>query len=409
MVFLAGDNDLQDYALKDLHELKLHGSSNEVAVVAQYDRRADNLTRRFYLRQGTQHSQDVVAELPESNTGDPATLLDFITWAASSYPARHYALILWGHGTGWKDDDIYQAAQRQGLDGRLANSSLISTVRGNARRAVFRSSLDNLVRIAIERAIAFDDSASDFLDNLELQRVLESACDRLGQRIDILGFDACLMSMLEVHYQLRRACQVVIGSQEIEPSGGWPYDPILAKLQQQPDMTAEELARKIVDEYVDHYKSLDARLAVTQAAVQPDKTQALIHRIQNFSRILASAATQPALLPQLFNALRLSQSFTERDYIDLVSFCKTLSKEETQSTEAGSLAAASREVVEQITGLNSPLLASRSNGSQVSDAHGISIYLPTKNISGIYSDLDFAKDTQWGDFLSAFIKPPRMN
>ncbi len=174
-------------------------------------------------------------------------------------------------------------------------------------------------------------------------------------------------------------------------------------------MTAEELARKIVDEYVDHYKSLDARLAVTQAAVQPDKTQALIHRIQNFSRILASAATQPALLPQLFNALRLSQSFTERDYIDLVSFCKTLSKEESQSTEAGSLATAAREVLEQITGLNSPLLASRSNGSQVSDAHGISIYLPTKNISGIYSDLDFAKDTQWGDFLSAFIKPPQMN
>ncbi len=409
MVFLAGDNDLQDYALKDLHELKLHGSSDEVAVVAQYDRRADNLTRRFYLRQGTQPSQDVVAELPESNTGDPATLLDFITWAASSYPARHYALILWGHGTGWKDDDIYQAAQRQGLDGRLADSSLISTVRGNARRAVFRSSLDNLVRIAIERAIAFDDSASDFLDNLELQRVLETACDRLGQPIDILGFDACLMSMLEVHYQLRRACQVVIGSQEIEPSGGWPYDAILAELQQQPDMTTEELARKIVDEYVDHYKSLDARLAVTQAAVQPEKTQALIHRIQNFSRILASAATQPALLPQLFNALRLSQSFTERDYIDLVSFCKKLSKKETHSTEAGLLAAAAQEVLEQITGLNSPLLASRSNGSQVSDAHGISIYLPTKNISGIYSDLDFAKDTQWGDFLSAFIKPPQMN
>jgi hypothetical protein len=409
MVFLAGDNDLQDYALKDLHELKLHGSSDEVAVVAQYDRRADHLTRRFYLRQGTQPSQDVVAELPESNTGDPATLLDFITWAASSYPARHYALILWGHGTGWKDDDIYQAAQRQGLDGRLADSSLISTVRGNARRAVFRSSLDNLVRIAIERAIAFDDSASDFLDNLELQRVLETACDRLGQPIDILGFDACLMSMLEVHYQLRRACQVVIGSQEIEPSGGWPYDAILAELQQQPDMTTEELARKIVDEYVDHYKSLDARLAVTQAAVQPEKTQALIHRIQNFSKILASSATQPALLPQLFNALRLSQSFTERDYIDLVSFCKKLSKKETHSTEAGLLAAAAQEVLEQITGLNSPLLASRSNGSQVSDAHGISIYLPTKNISGIYSDLDFAKDTQWGDFLSAFIKPPQMN
>lgn len=409
MVYLAGDNDLQDFALKDLHELKKHGSSDPVAVVAQLDRRADKITRRFYLRAGTQPSQDIVAELPESNTGDPETLLDFIAWSASSYPAQHYALILWGHGTGWKDEDIYQAAQRQGLDGRLADTSILTTVRGSARRALFRSSVDRLVQVAIERAIAFDDSASDFLDNLELQHVLEDARDQIGQPIDILGFDACLMSMVELHYQLRGTCRVVVGSQEVEPSGGWPYDAILAELHQQPDLSSEGLAKKIVDRYIDHYQGLDANLAVTQAAVQPEKTRDLIHHIQKLSGILLQAAAQPTFQRQIFNALRLSQSFTERDYIDLVSFCKTLVKSERQSPIDPSIAAAAQDVLDLINGADSPLLASRCNGSQVADANGMSIYLPTKNISGFYSDLDFAKDSQWGDFLSAFIKSPQMN
>ena len=44
--------------------------------------------------------------------GDPNTLVAFVQWATATYPANHYALILWDHGNGWRsralDDPVTQ-------------------------------------------------------------------------------------------------------------------------------------------------------------------------------------------------------------------------------------------------------------------------------------------------------------
>jgi hypothetical protein len=76
------------------------------------DRQGKGLqTRRFYLRKGDNLDADVVAELGETNTGDPAVLTDFATWAITTYPAQRYMLVIWNHGSGWDDSDIYEAAR----------------------------------------------------------------------------------------------------------------------------------------------------------------------------------------------------------------------------------------------------------------------------------------------------------
>ena len=46
-------------------------------------------------------------------------------------------------------------------------------------------------------ALAYDDSARDF-DNLELAKVLAAVKAKLKRKVDLLGFDACLMNMLEI-------------------------------------------------------------------------------------------------------------------------------------------------------------------------------------------------------------------
>ena len=45
MVFMAGDNDLEDAAHTDLFEMLKIGSSEEVDVVVQFDNRANGTTR----------------------------------------------------------------------------------------------------------------------------------------------------------------------------------------------------------------------------------------------------------------------------------------------------------------------------------------------------------------------------
>ena len=40
----------------------------------------------------------------ETDTGDPATLFDFISWTQEHYRADHYMVILAGHGAGTEED-----------------------------------------------------------------------------------------------------------------------------------------------------------------------------------------------------------------------------------------------------------------------------------------------------------------
>ena len=42
----------------------------------------------------------------------------------------------------------------------------------------------------------------------------------LRRPVDLVGMDACLMTMIEVAYQLREHAQVLVGSETLEPGPG---------------------------------------------------------------------------------------------------------------------------------------------------------------------------------------------
>ena len=81
------------------------------------------------------------------------------------------------------------------------------------RRALFKTTIATAIRAGSQqRAIAFDDTSKDFLDNIETKKVLAAVTKDLGRPIDILGMDACLMSMAEVAYQIRDSVLVTVFS-----------------------------------------------------------------------------------------------------------------------------------------------------------------------------------------------------
>src|SRR5206468_5690072 len=115
------------------------------------------------------------------------------------------------------------------------------------RRLLFHTTREHLSAPAGEsRGIAYDETAGDCLDNMELKRVLATAHAQLGRPVDLVGMDACLMTMLEVAYQLRDHARVLVGSEALEPGPGWPHDAILGELTARPEMTAATLATAIV-------------------------------------------------------------------------------------------------------------------------------------------------------------------
>ena len=54
--------------------------------------------------------------------------------------------------------------------------------------------------------------------------MLERVKRETGREIDLLGFDACLMNMLEVALSTPGTARFIVGSEELEPGDGWPYD-----------------------------------------------------------------------------------------------------------------------------------------------------------------------------------------
>ncbi len=111
MVYIGADNDLESFALTDINEMELVGSTTAVNIVVQMDRTAgyDSTngnwadTRRFFITRDNNLdliTSQPVQNLSETNTGDPVYLADFATWAMRTYPANRYALIIWDHGGG---------------------------------------------------------------------------------------------------------------------------------------------------------------------------------------------------------------------------------------------------------------------------------------------------------------------
>ena len=411
MVYLAGDNNLDDAGVVDLSEMKTVGTTGQIAVLAQFDRAgAKQATVRYCLKNGTPLAKDAVLSLGETNTGDPNVLEEFVTWGITNYPADHYLVVLWNHGAGWDDANLFQGDvfsdaappvsrknQPIATRGAVAGAKPIAFGQARAalsrtRRALFATTVASAVR---QRAIAFDDQAQDFLDNIELKKVMAKIKKKLKRKIDIIGMDACLMNMAEVAYQMRDTADYSVGSEETEPSDGWPYDRILKALAAKPDMTPEELSKTIVSQYLASYKSTEN---VTQSAIRLAELKPLTVAVDGLAKALTKILTVAAARTALINARAQVQEYSRPydDYCDLLDLCDLIDKGVNNAAVKTACAAVKQAAAAAI-------VASGCKGAAMADSHGISIYFPKRKISPLYKTLDFTKQSKWDEFLVAYL------
>jgi hypothetical protein len=394
--------------------MKAVGSNNRLNIVAQFDRHgAGQQTRRYFINKGGALEKDAVANLGETNTGDPDVLVDFAKWAIKNYPAKRYLLVIWNHGAGWDDTDVYHAARRDlglkvvrrgGNTGDGTGQDTVSirrmrTVSGEKfHRTLFRSTIK---RALTTRGIAYDDNAKDFLDSIEMQEVLGRVHKAIGHKFDVLGLDACLMSMAEIGYQIRGHTDFTVGSEELEPGDGWPYDTILRALAKKPEMKPRDLAKTIVNRYMASY---GAESDVTQSACDLAKCDALAAAIDRLGRALKAEINDTAVRAGIFNSRAQAQSYDTPEYVDLHDLCGLLAL----NCGSAPIKAACIATQKAITGVY--VIASGARGDKVANSHGVSIYFPaqpsrdTTLMSPLYRRLDFTKKISWNDFLDAWLQ-----
>jgi len=412
MVFIAGDNDLDTFGTDDIAEMMaVNNTGDELTILVQQDQSVDardSGTKRYVIRHG---KKEKIIHLGETNTGDSNTLTDFLTWGMDNYEAERNIAVLWNHGGGTRDElfpgyenNATNATMRSVPNPTLGNQSSFFPEELRLKRVeelmqsfqVEKGEPTRSIGEVEAKSILFDDDAKDFLDNLELKQVFVD----LEKKLDIIGFDACLMGMLEVAYQLRDHAEVVVGSEELEPGKGWDYEAIVHFLVDNPNASNEEVSRAIIDTFIASYAS-ETELKVTLSAVRTEKLKNVACLMNGFAHeiLRKESNIRSTFLSIVDGAQTFDYANNEQIYRDLKHFV-LLTKAHYGNDEEITVAAENL-----LVGLEEVIVENRTNNFD--NAYGLSVYLPLMpNMSNfainVFSALDMNAEGEAPYWLKLF-------
>ncbi|MFO8110168.1 MAG: clostripain-related cysteine peptidase [Thermoplasmata archaeon] len=259
MIYMAGgaDEEISKQVEEDLAEIGAGEPGNRVEVLVLADQFLQGDTKLW------NHEGDGLREIPlssvnrswtnEVNMAESQSLRDFVIWSKSSYPANRYMLYIWGHGDGWRG-------------------------------------------MPMER-----------WDDLYLHEIQEALS---GIRVDILGFDSCSMGTFELFYQLRESGDIIIASPLDIPINGLPYDTVLDRMGEKPDMNKDEVSRMMIHEFVNWSRD---NTPVRTGMVAVRTSELPVQEFRNYTNILRSS------IPYHHSHIELAWDDTEEN-LDIYDF-----------------------------------------------------------------------------------------
>ena len=383
IVYSAADDEvLEETMWFDVNEMELVGSNPQMNIVVQIDRYGGAFTgdgdwtdtRRYLITQDSDLntiSSPVVENLGEVDTGDPQTLVDFVTWAVQNYPAKKYALVMSDHGGGWTG--------------------------------------------------GFSDMTSSLYSDLSIPEIVSSVeliLQNTGvDKFEVIGFDACLMGQIEVYGSLYPYSNYMVASEEVIPGYGWSYAAWLRDLAQDLTMDGSGLSKSIVSTYVVDDTLLTEELrasadeiareesTTTLSAIESARMPDVIGAMNQFvsaivsldQNIVAEARTYTRSYFSLFGE-EVSPSF-----IDLGNFSEALAN---LTDDTSALQAA----VQLQTAISSAVVAEK-HGPSMSGSNGIAFHFPDSDLYYFteynseflsYAELSykFLEQSSWDEFLA---------
>ncbi|HLJ89361.1 MAG TPA: clostripain-related cysteine peptidase [Candidatus Angelobacter sp.] len=384
MIDIAADNNLANFAIETLKQLKKVNYQN-VVVVVQFavDAPGGQKIRRFVFDRTnagpTFHPTGIdgsiaqniadILDAPKNMTEEQA-LSSFLDWTYRHGPKitedTKRILILWGHGPELLFQPPSGAAQVDCC--------------GDAN----------------------EDSQGLYLTPIELKKALKANVhykknDQDHRKLDIIAFDACSMGMIEVAYEIKNYARFMVASQEEVPDMSFPYDKLVGLLDREGDPA--KICSQSVDSYVRDYQDyicddntglkkvnlsaidLGRLLTPSNPPVQPEskKSAGIKDALKGLALALCNARSEPGLPDLLVQTRTGSRDFAGGLYVDICSFCDRLKGALEAGTQishgdAQDLIDACNAVCAALREPEGCILINRANDPAVS--HGLSIYFP---------------------------------
>ncbi len=355
LAYSIADTDLEPYMMDDLDEMGAAGGQDGLDIVALVDRAADYGDDEVLGLEGWEGAKylhvvedgaEELEDLGDVNTGDPDLLAEFIARGVTDYPADNYALVISDHGASWP-----------GVGG--------------------------------------DESSDD--DTLTLAEIDEGVGAGLAEagldRLDLLGFDACLMATYEVASALAPRADRLLASQELEPGHGWDYS-VLADLG---SVDVDTLGSTLIDGFAAQAVGEQTETEITLSLIDLTGMAAVDAAVADFSGQLVDRVAGVA--PTVGRTLAQTLGFGRSPDPDSDSFMTDLG---ILAGEIGVDALDVSDAADSLVRSINDVVIDKVDGQATRGATGLSIYFPPT--VGYYQD-DYAAaapETGWAEFLTAY-------
>ena len=190
--YVCGDNNLSSDAKENITSLILQGSKEigkDNMIVVVVDNQKTNPTL-IHVRNG-EYTKSEPYETDFYMT-DPEKMRQILTYIMNEYKSNSYALLLWGHSTGWmmeRDTSAYANTRGYGSDNiGETGSGIGKLINYTAMGKVF---------------------------------------SQLPAKFDVIIGDVCLLQCVEIAYELRNYTNYIVGAPSEVPGYGLPYDSVI--------------------------------------------------------------------------------------------------------------------------------------------------------------------------------------
>jgi hypothetical protein len=285
-----------------------------------------------------QHEDLVLLESTKArNMSEGSTLSDFITYSSEKFPADRYMLVLWDHGGGTVDGYAY--------DERFDNQAMMSLSE------------------------------------------LDGALAEAGVMFDMIGFDCCLMSTVEIAFMAEKYADYMVASQRVEPGNGWFYTPWITALSRNTSIPSEDLCKVIVDSFIeecrDGYYSHELTLSVTDLTYIPD----LFDTMYDFFSGSQTDLVDSGMFVSMSKALADSRAIQDKyDLVDLAYLLESMGGSE-----------------ELLDKFKQCIIY---NGATIKDHNGLCMYFPYTDLGQVSEALDVCErigiDKAYQGFIASY-------
>ena len=287
-----------------------------------------------------------------SSMGDSSTLQSFLEYGFTKYPAEKTALVLWNHGGG--------------LQG-----------------------------------VCFDEKTNDALSAHEVSDAVDNAlksCNMEGQKLEWIGYDACLMAVQDIAEINSKHFNYMISSQEAESAYGWSYSSWIDDVYKHED--TETILKAICDGFIASTNMTYGRRYNDQTLAYYDLSKAEAYRDAWENMAIALSDKVGSYNDDDFNDLVNScKSYADDAYVvyglfDAMDFITKLSESSEFNPGEG--------YIENLTNAFNDLVVYNNKGQAAGNSNGLSMYYAISTYTSRYnsytsSDTNF---TNWSNLIA---------